>query len=244
MFIFLLGYQRPESGEFLFDWAGLGNSHLENLENKSTRSSVYLGSDTDEDNVGSVQDENETEIPPESTLPGNAKQQRRQLQKSIKINRDIVKFVSKKRKYSQELSEKLEELCAEMQLISGKSLVKVTKKLGSKHVKDWNKKCTAAVITFCNRFRKDCLEVKKSSRVRKDLPKLGEMLRWSSAAYWIEDKNTKLAVMTEQSEREKVLEKVKYFLQISESYGKDDNYEGDGNFIDVDSLFDWQLRHY
>ena len=132
-----------------------------------------------------------------------------------------MKLFSKRSKYLEELSEKLEELCAEMQLISGKSLIKVTKKTGSKNVKDWNKKCTSAVMTFCDRFRKDCLEVKRSSRVRKDLPKLGGMLWWSNAAWWTEDKSKKLVVMTEPSESEKVLEKVKYFLQISESYGKD-----------------------
>ena len=96
--------------------------------------------------------------------------------------------------------------------------------------------------TFCGRFGKVCLEIKKSTRVRNDLLELGGMLRWSNAAYWIEDKNTKLAVMTEQSEREKVLEKVKEFLQISENNGKEDwiivinegdDYERGGVFIDV-----------
>ena len=235
MFICLLGYQRPQSEEFLLDWTGLGNNDLENFENISTTSSVYVGSDIEDDDVGSAQSGNENEITPQ-------KKQRRQLQKSIKMNRDIVKFISKRRKYSQELSEELETLCAEMQLIPQKSLIKVTKKLGSKYVKDWNKRCSSAVITFCSRFEKVCLELKTSSRVRNDLPKLGGMLRWSSAAYWIEDKNTKLAVMTEQSEREKVLEKVKEFLQISENNGKEDwmivinegdDYECGGVFIDV-----------
>ena len=231
----LLGYQRPQSEEFLVDWAGLGNNDLENFENRSTTSSVYVDSDIEDDDVGSVQSGNENEITPQ-------KKPRRQLQKSIKMNKDIVKFISKRRKYSQELSEELETLCAEMQLIPQKSLVKVTKKLGSKHVKDWNKRCSSAVITFCSRFEKVSLELKTSSRVRNDLPKLGGMLRWSSAAYWIEDKNTKLAVMTEQSEREKVLEKVKKFLQISENNGKEDwmivinegdDYERGCVFIDV-----------
>ena len=224
----MLGYQRPQSEEseekFLLDWAGSGNNYLENFENTSTTSSVCVcvGSDIEDDDVGSVQSENENEITAEDISSGNVEKQRRQLQKYIKMNRDIVKFISKRRKYSQELSEELETLCAEMQLIPQKSLIKVTKKLGSKCVKDWNKRCTSAVLTFCSRFGKVCLELKKSTRVRNDLPKLGGMLRWSSAAYWIENKSTKLAVMTEQSERRKVLEQVKEFLQISESNGKED----------------------
>ena len=238
----MLGYQRPQSEEFLLDWAGLGNNYLENFENTSTTSSVYVGSDIEDDDVGSVQSGNENEITSEDISSGNVKKQRRQLQKFIKMNRDIVKFISKRRKYSQELSEELETLCAEMQLIPQKSLIKVTKKLGSKYVNNWNKRCSSAVITFCSRFEKVCLELKKSARIRNDLPKLGGMLRWSNAAYWIEDKNTKLAVMTEQSEREKVLEKVKEFLQISENNGKEDwmivvnegdHYERGGVFIDV-----------
>lgn len=219
LFVCFLGYQRLQSEGFLFDWADLGNN---DLENKSTISSVYLGSDTEDDDLGSVQGGNETEITSEDISPGNVKKQRRQLQKSIKVNRDIVKYISKRRKYSQELSEELEKICAEVQLFPQKGLIKVTKKLGSKYVKEWNKLCTSTVITFCGRFGKDSLELKNSTRVRNDLPKLGRMLRSSNAAYWIEDKNTKLAVMAEQSEREKVLSKVKEFLQISENNGKDD----------------------
>ena len=122
----------------MLGWARLGNNDLENFENTSTTSSVYLDSDTEDDDVGSVQSGNENEII-------SQKKQRRQLQKSFKMNMNIVKFISKRRKYSQELSEELETLCAEMQLIPQKSLIKVTKKLGSKYVNNWNKRCTSAV---------------------------------------------------------------------------------------------------
>lgn len=133
-----------------------------------------------------------------------------------------MKFIYQTPEYSKQLREKLEKLCAEMKLIPEKSLIKVEKKRGSRYITEWGKQCTSAVKTLCSRFRKDYLELKDPIRVQNVLPKLGDVLRWSSAAYWVEDENTKLVVMTEQSEREKVLEKVKEFLQISE----DNNKEG------------------
>ena len=198
------------------------NDDLENSrEDISTTSSVHSGSSVEDDNAGSVQMEHENEVTSEGMSSVNVKQQRRKLQKSIKINRDSMKFISQTPKYAKQLSEKLEKLCAEMQLIPDKSLVKVVKKQGSRYITEWQKRCTCAVKTFFSRFRKDCLELNDPTTVQKKLPKLGDMLRWSSAAYWVEDNSTKLVVMTELSEREKVLEKVKEFLQISENDGKE-----------------------
>ena len=155
------------------------------------------------------------------------------IQSSIRMNNDIVKFISKREKYSQELCEKLESVNAEVLLVPNKSLIKFTKKTGLQNIKDWEKRCSSIIREFCGRFGKSCLKVKGLSRVRKDLPKLGDILRWSSAAYWI-DNNKKLAVMTEQSEREQVLKEVEEFLQKSENDGKDSykyNYGDNGTVI-------------
>ena len=189
----------------------------------STTSSVNLDSDIDDDDdeaAGSVIGANEDDITSDDVSSGTVKKQRRQLKRHIKINKDVVKFISKKPKYSQELRENLEKLSAEVQLIPERSLIIVTKKLRSRYIKDWNKRCCSMVTKFCSRFRKNCFELKESKSVRKSLPKLGKMLRTSSAAYWIEGNNKKLAVMTEQSEREQVLEKVREFLQILGNDGK------------------------
>ena len=193
---------------------------LENLiDDGSTTNSVKLSSD-DEDETNSVQEENEDGL---HTSHGDGKEKQRSIQSSIRMNNDIVKFILKREKYKQELCEKLESLYAVVRLIPNKSLIKFTKKTGSGYIKDWKKSCSFIIRKFCGRFGKECLEVKELSRVRRDLPKLGDMLQWSSAAYWI-DNNKKLAVMTEQSEREQVLTEVKKFLQKSENDGKD-SYE-------------------
>ena len=198
------------------------NDDLENSrEDISTTRSVHQDSGVEDGSTGSVQMEHENKVTSEGMSSVNVKQQRRKLQKSIKINRDSMKFISQTPKYTKQLSEKLEKLCAEMQLIPDKSLVKVVKKQGSRYITEWQKRCTCTVKTFFSRFRKDCLELNDPTTVQKKLPKLGDMLRWSSAAYWTEDDSTKLVVMTEISEREKVLEKVKEFLQISENDGKE-----------------------
>ena len=200
----------------------LRNNDCENsVEDRSTTSSVNVGSDIDDENAGSVQSGNGNEINPEDISSKNVKKQRRQPQRFIRISRDSMKFISQTPEYSKQLGEKLEKLCAEMQLIPEKSLVKVVKKRGSRYIAEWGKQCTFAVKTLCSRFRKDYLELKDPTRVQENMPKLGDVLRWSSAAYWIEDENTKLVVMTEQSERDKVLEKINEFLQISENNAKE-----------------------
>ena len=191
----------------------------ENLvDDGSTTNSVKLSSDDEDvDNeTNSVQEGNEDKF---TTSNGDRKEKQRSIQSSIRMNNDIVKFILKREKYTQELCEKLESH-AEVRLVPKKSLIKFTKKTDSQNIKDWKKRCSSIIRTFCGRFGKNCLEVKELSRVRRDLPKLGDMLRWSSAAYWI-DNNKKLAVMTEQSEREQVLKQVKEFLQTSENDGKD-----------------------
>ena len=193
----------------------------ENLVNDgSTTSSVNLDSDLDDDDdeAGSVIGANEDDITSDDVSSGTVKKQRRQPKRHIKMDKDVVKFISNN-KYSQELNENLEKLSAEVQLIPEKSLIIVTKKLGSRYIKGWHKRCCSMVTKFCNRFRKNSFELKESSSVRKSLPKLGKMLRTSNAAYWIES-NKKLAVMIEQSEREQVLEKVREFLQILGNDGK------------------------
>jgi hypothetical protein len=155
---------------------------------------------------------------------GTTKKQLRQPKKCIKINRDIVQFISKRNKYSQELSERLEMLSGEVELLPGKSLIIVTKKLRSRYIEDWHNQCGSTVTTFCNRFKKNCFELKELSSVRKALPELRKILQWSSAVYWIES-NKRLAVMTEQNECEQVLKEVRKFLG---NHGKDgtDSYGG------------------
>ena len=224
------GFQRTEnvSSDGLFRyWVPPEINDLENLiDDGSTTNSVKLSSDDEDvdDETNSVQDENEDEL---DTSHGDGKKKRQSIQSSIRINSDIVKFISKREKYKQELCEKLESLYAEVRLVPKKSLIKFTKKTGSRYIQRWKQRCSSIIRTFCGRFGKECLEVKELSRVRKDLPKLGDMLRWSSADCWI-DNNKKLAVMTEQSEREQVLKEVMEFVSL-ENDGKDSYKYNDGN---------------
>jgi hypothetical protein len=196
------------------------------MKDESTASSVDLNNDNDDiddnDDNGDTEassvlgDEDDITSPEAPVRTGQTK--RRQLRKNIYMEqKDVVKFISKRNKYSQELGEKLKSVCAEVELVPDKSLIIVTKKLRSRRINDWNKRCCSIVTKFCSRFEKTCFELKKSNSVRKALPKLGRMLKWSNAAYWMESNNKRLAVMTEQSEYEQVLENVREFLG---DYGK------------------------
>lgn len=137
----------------------------------------------------------------------------KQLQKKVKIKKEIVKFISKRNAFSLQLREKLKTLSADVELFPPKSLIVVTKKRGSKFIKNWGNCSASMVRTFCDRFAKTCFDIKDSGRLRKDLPKLGGKLRSTYAAYWIEDGNKKLAVMTERGEFEHVLDIVRTFLK-------------------------------
>ena len=185
------------------------------VEDESTASSVNLDRDIDDDDnteAGSMfGDEDDMTLQSEPTETRKKKCQ--QLKKCIDIkDADIVKFISNRSIYSQELSDKLEKLNAQAELVPEKNLIIVTKKPRSRHIKGWKKRCCSIVTKFCSRFRKNCFELKDSSSVQKAWPRFAKMLQWSSAMYWIEN-NKILAVMTEQSECELVLKKVKEFLE-------------------------------
>ena len=202
------------------------NNYQENLvEVGRTASSVNLDSDIDDDDDTEAGvlledvDENDMTLQDESTK--TVKKKCRKLKKFINIkDADIVKFISIRSKYSQELSNKLEKLNAEVKLVPEKSLIIVTKKPGSRYIKDWKIRCCSIVTKFCSRFRKNCFELKDSSSVQKAWPRFGKMLQWSNAMYWIESDKI-LAVMTEQSECEQVLKKVKEFLENDGKAGDD-----------------------
>lgn len=140
---------------------------------------------------------------------------RPQLQATVRMNRDIVKFISKRMMYSQQLNKQLKKLLVEeVLLIPEKSEIKVTKKASWHRVENWKKRCCTTVRKFCSRFGKECFELVEPNSVRKGLPKLGGMLHSTTAAYWIEDNNTKLAVMSDKHERDQVLAKVREFLSL------------------------------
>ena len=197
------------------DWLRYEGNYLENLvEDGSSASSVNIDSDIDDDNTeaGSMfGDEDDMTLGSEPTE--TVKKKCQQLKKCINIkDADVVKFISNRSKYSQELSNKLEKLNAEVELVPEKNHIIVTKKPRSRYIKDWKKRCCSIVRNFCSRFRKNCFELKDSSSVQKAWPRLGKMLQWSNSMYWIES-NKILAIMTEQSECEQVLKKVKEFLE-------------------------------
>ena len=210
--------------EILSHWLQFEDYYQQNLvEDGSKSSSFNLDRDIDDDNnteAGSMfGDEDEMTLQSEPTETRKKKCQ--QLKKCIDIkDADIVKFISNSGKYSQELSDKLEKLNAQAELVPEEHLIIVTKKPRSRYTKDWKKRCYSIVTKFCSRFKKNCFELKDSSSVQKALPRFGKMLQWSNAMYWIES-NKILAVMTEQSECEQVLKNVREFLENDGKAGGD-----------------------
>ena len=135
------------------------------------------------------------------------------LQRKVRVRRDVLKFISNRSKFYRQLEEELETMSADFELFPNKSQVVVTKRPGSKYIKNWSN-CSASVVrTFFSRFVKECFDINYSERLKKELGKLRRKLRsGSAAACWIRDSNTKLAVMTERDELDRVLEIVEKFL--------------------------------
>ena len=183
------------------------------LDDSNTTSSVYLGSE-DEDEVRAeawkTGDENNSQM---SYKPSEKKRETH-LQTSITINADVVKFIDKRNKFKQELIKQLQKIHGEVSLMPKEGRIKVTKEQGTIDTKAWRKQCCTTVRKFCARFTKHNFDLEDSSSVRKSLQKLGRLLRQTTAAYWIE--SNKLAVMSEQSERNQVLKKVNEFLQSTD----------------------------
>ena len=148
---YLKGFQRSQNGskEILPNWLQFEDNDQGNLiEDGSTTSLVNLGHYIDDDDMEAVGDEDD--MIPHDGFTGTTRKQRRELKKCIKINQDMVKFFCNKPKYLQELSEKLEKLSTEVELIPEKSLIMCTKKHRSRYTKDWHKRCCSIVTKFCS----------------------------------------------------------------------------------------------
>lgn len=188
------------------------------LEVSSTTNSVYLGSDDDKDNARAEYREtgNDNNFQTSSHMSGKASKRREtHVTTSIKMNADTVKFIDKRNVFKEELKKQLKELHGQVLLMPKENRIQVTKEPGSIYIKDWVKKCRNKVKIFCDRFSKNQFELEETNSVRKSLPKLGRLLQRTTAACWIESNKT-LAVMSEQSERDEVLDKVNQFLQSTD----------------------------
>ena len=188
------------------------------LEVSSTTISVHLGSNDDNDNARAEYREtgNDNNFQTISYMSGKASKRREtHVTASIKMNADTVKFIDKRNVFKEELKKQLKELHGQVLLMPKENRIQVTKEPGQIHIKDWGKKCRTKVKIFCDRFSKNQFKLEETNSVRKSLPKLGRLLQSTTAAYWIESNKT-LAVMSEQSERDEVLDKVNQFLQSTD----------------------------
>ena len=188
------------------------------LEVSSTTRSVHLGSDDDNDNARAEYRDtgNDNNFQTSSYMSGKASKRREtHVTTFIKMNADTVKFIDKRNVFKVELKKQLKELHGQVLLMPKENRIQVTKEPGQIHIKDWAKKCHTKVKIFCDRFSKNQFELEETNSVRKSLPKLGRLLQRTTAAYWIESNKT-LAVMSEQSERDDVLDKVNQFLQSTD----------------------------
>ena len=207
--------------ENLLDELQFANNNQENPLN-SPRTAQWVNINDDDDNDEDNDDDNDDveerfvpgindDMTSQDIFVATVNKQRRQLKRFIEINKDIVEFLLRNSKYSQELSEKLEKLSAEMELVPEKSLIIVTKKFSSRRIRDWKKRCCSVVTKFCSHFRRSYFELKNSSSAQEALPKLEKMFQWSDAAFWI-DSNKTLVVVAKPSESEQILKNVREFL--------------------------------
>lgn len=139
----------------------------------------------------------------------------------VKVDSSIGIFLSKRNNFYKQLQQELETLSAYFELVPNKTHIIVTKRPGSKCIKDWSNRSTSLVQTFCNRFVKESFFIKDAERLRKDFQKLyGKLcLTYGKAfcerlrpAVWVDVNHAKLFVISLRENLERDLEIVRNFL--------------------------------
>ena len=76
----------------------------------------------------------------------------KQLQISVNIDNDIVSFLLKRKKYSEQLKSQLFHCGAELEILKS-GLIKI-KKVDGSTISNWEERCEETVHVFCSHFRK------------------------------------------------------------------------------------------
>ena len=141
---------------------------------------------------------------------------------SVKINKDLIRFIKGNRSYSEELNVLVAELSGEIEWKSESGFIKVSKKPGSKFVHGWHGKCKGKVIEFRNRFwiENYAVEATIVDSVFRSLPVLERSLKSAESACWLVNNNTKLLTVSLNNNKLLVSQEVQRFLEDV----KKDNY--------------------
>ena len=136
----------------------------------------------------------------------------------VKVDRSICIFLSKRNNFHKQLQQELETLSAYFELVPNKTHIIVTKRPGSKCIKNWSNRSVTLVQTFCNRFVKESFFIKDAERLRKDSQKLyrtvyGNAFRKRGRpAVWVDGNDAKVFVISLRENLERDLEIVRNFL--------------------------------
>ncbi len=136
----------------------------------------------------------------------------KQLQVSVNVDNDIVKFLMKRKKYSEELKDLLSRLSAELILKPG--FIKITKVDGN-IIPNWEKRCEDTVNVFCSCFFKKYYPLSDEIRdsISEALSTLQNDVSSTGAACWLDTHKQNLILVSLKVELSNVVKKVDEFIQ-------------------------------
>ncbi len=134
----------------------------------------------------------------------------RQLQTSVGIDSDIVKFLMKRKKYSKELKDLLRH-DSELQLKSG--FIKIKKV--DENIPNWEKRCEDTVNVFCSRFDKKYFPLGDEIRdsISEALSTLQNDVSSTGAACWLDTQKQNLILVSPKVALSNAVKKVDEFIQ-------------------------------
>ena len=143
----------------------------------------------------------------------------KQLQVSVNIDNDVVKFLMERKKHSEELKDLLSRLGAESQLKPG--FIKI-KKVDGNIIPNWGKRCENTVNVFCSCFVKKYYPLGDEIRdsISETLPTLQKDVSSKGAACWLDTHKQNLILVSSKIELSIAVKEVEEFMQKARIFAR------------------------
>ena len=140
--------------------------------------------------------------------------------KHVKVDSDILKFLGKRKKYSEELKDLLSRLGAELTI---KPEFIIVKKVTESIIANWEKRCEDTVNKYCSCFQRECFPL--DDAISRDsilgaLPTLQKDVSSTGAACWLDTHKQSLVLVSLKLELSNVVKQVEKFIRTVSFFAK------------------------
>ena len=142
--------------------------------------------------------------------------------KRVKVDSDILKFLGKRKKHSDELKNLLSRLGADFQIKSADQCI-VIKKVTQCITVNWEKRCEDTVNTYCGCFQKEYFPLDDAisqGSILGALPTLQKDVSCTGAACWLDTHKQNLVLVSLKIEFSNVAKQVEKFIRTVNFFAK------------------------